>query len=145
MIKFLFKLFVVWLALQSALGYLREEEIIHGSIEINYPVLQRKVLEIIPTEQISEALIHLVTKKLKDALDAGEDGGFLNHREGDKSPSTSFREIVHVVDRGDTLTELSERYGVSWKVIKKINQIENKNRLRVGQRLRIPSRVTHLT
>ncbi len=145
MIKFLFKLFVVWLALQSALGYLREEEIIHGSIEINYPVLQRKVLEVIPTEQISEAIIHLVTKKLRDALDADEERSFLIHRKKDKKSSTVFREIVHVVDCGDTLTDLSDRYGVSWKVIKKINHIENKDRLQVGQRLRIPSRVTHLT
>ena len=145
MIKFLFKLLVVWLALQSALGYLRKEEIIYGSIEINYPALQKKVLEIIPTEQISEAIIHIVTKKLKETLAPGEEQKSRFYRTDDVAARQNFREVVHVVHRGDTLSDLSEKYGVSWKVIKKINRIVNKDQLLVGQKLRIPSRLNNLT
>lgn len=145
MIKFMFKLLVIWLALQSALGYLREQEIIYGSIEINYPVLQKKALEIIPTEEISEALIHLITKKLKESLTPETEQQNRFYRTNEVTNRKSFKEIVHVVHQGDTLTELSEQYGISWKVIKKINRIENKDQLLVGQRLRIPSRLNNLT
>ncbi|MFZ5518215.1 MAG: LysM peptidoglycan-binding domain-containing protein [Candidatus Zhuqueibacterota bacterium] len=144
MFKFLFKLFVGWLALQSVLGYLRREEIIYGSIEINYAALQRKIIEVIPTEEISEAIIHAATNKMRDTFKSKQ-GYSIDSGDNDERRNSYFKEVVHVVHRGETLYDLSERYGVSWKVIKKINRLENMNQLWVGQKLRIPTRLASLT
>lgn len=45
---------------------------------------------------------------------------------------------VHVVKRGETLTRIAARYGVSMTDIIKANGIRNPNRIFVGQRLCIP-------
>jgi len=144
MFKFVFKLFVGWLALQSALGYLRREEIIYGSIEINYKALQRKVFEVIPTEEISKAIINAATSKMNDSFKSHPENS-IDSGDDIERRNSYFKEIVHVVHRGETLYDLSERYGVSWKVIKKINRLENMNQLWVGQKLRIPTRLASLT
>jgi len=48
---------------------------------------------------------------------------------------------THTVDRGDTLTSVSRRYGLSKTVLLKANPLRN-GQLQVGQRLRIPYQTT---
>ena len=45
--------------------------------------------------------------------------------------------VSHVIARGDTLSEIAERYNVSLADIRRANQLRN-DRIRVGQKLRIP-------
>lgn len=47
-------------------------------------------------------------------------------------------ERVHLVRRGDTLSELAQRYGVSVGELKRVNGLRS-DLIKVGQRLRIPS------
>lgn len=47
------------------------------------------------------------------------------------------RQVRHVIERGDTLSEIAERYKVSMSAIRSANQISG-NRIRVGQTLKIP-------
>ncbi len=47
--------------------------------------------------------------------------------------------VEHKVRRGQTLSHLSQRYGVPISVIMELNGLTNKHRLRVGQRLIIPA------
>lgn len=47
------------------------------------------------------------------------------------------RNLRHVIERGDTLSEIAERYNVSMSVIRTANKISG-NRIRVGQTLQIP-------
>ncbi len=47
------------------------------------------------------------------------------------------RQVSHVIERGDTLSEIAERYKVSMSAIRSANQISG-NRIRVGQTLKIP-------
>lgn len=47
------------------------------------------------------------------------------------------RKVRHVIERGDTLSEIAERYNVSLSVIRAENKISG-NRIRVGQTLQIP-------
>jgi len=47
---------------------------------------------------------------------------------------------IYKVHRGDTLSAIAARYGVSTKAIQKCNHIKNRNRIRVGQRLCIPGK-----
>ena len=46
-------------------------------------------------------------------------------------------EVSHVITRGDTLSEIAERYNVSMSAIKSANKLNSDN-VRIGQRLRIP-------
>ncbi len=47
------------------------------------------------------------------------------------------RAVVHVVRKGETLSEIARRYGVSQRQIERDNGIADPNRIRAGQRLRI--------
>ena len=47
------------------------------------------------------------------------------------------RQVRHVVTRGDTVSEIAERYNVSSADIRRANKLAN-DRIRVGQTLSIP-------
>lgn len=47
------------------------------------------------------------------------------------------QEVSYVISRGDTLSEIAERYNVSMSAIKAANRMQG-NQIRVGQKLRIP-------
>ncbi len=47
------------------------------------------------------------------------------------------RSLSHIIERGDTLSEIAERYNVSMSAIRAENRISG-NRIKVGQRLKIP-------
>ena len=50
---------------------------------------------------------------------------------------TPQRKVRHVISRGDTLSEIAERYNVSTAAIRAANRLPNDN-IRVGQTLSIP-------
>ena len=52
------------------------------------------------------------------------------------------KEITHTVKRGETLSKIAKKYGVSIKDIKKQNGIKRHRHIRVGQKLKIVKRVT---
>jgi len=47
-------------------------------------------------------------------------------------------EIVHVIDKGDTLWAISRTYGVPVNAIQEANGIEDAGSLSIGQKLKIP-------
>ena len=50
---------------------------------------------------------------------------------------TPARQVRHVISRGDTLSEIAERYNVSPSAIRSANKLSG-DRIRVGQTLNIP-------
>jgi LysM repeat protein len=46
----------------------------------------------------------------------------------------------YVVQKGDTLGKIGQKFGVQWKEIATLNQIKNVNLIRVGQKLKIPGK-----
>ncbi len=144
MIKFIIKCIIVLLAIQSAMDYLRKEEIIEGSIKINYPTVQRKLLVFIPTEKIAGSIFDFVSNKVHDTIDKQNQNNDASNSEQHHRDFPSYRIVFHVVKDGETLSELSQEYGVHWRVIQKINHINDEQRLSVGQMLKIPSKVKNL-
>jgi len=53
----------------------------------------------------------------------------------------AWRSGPHVVSRGETLSELAGRLGVSVTDLARANEIADPNRIRAGQRLSVPGRV----
>lgn len=45
---------------------------------------------------------------------------------------------AHVVKRGDTLSGISKKYGISIDELANFNEIKNPNLIRIGQRIRLP-------
>ncbi len=148
MFKFLVKVVVVVLAIQAGMSFLRKEGIISGEIKINYAVVKEKVLKIIPTEKISEKLLDIVNSKIRDGLTSkvnAAENNFSHQLNHQNTASAKTQVIVHVVSQGETLSELSLRYGVHRKVIKKMNDLDDDGGLNVGQKIRIPAKEKNLT
>jgi len=148
MFKFLVKVVIVVLALQSGMSYLKKEDIIVGEIKINYPVLKEKLLKLIPTNKIADKLLDVVNTKISQAFTTDKETE--NDIVSDNAMETleknkKTRTVVHVVAQGETLGELSHIYGIPSPVIIKINNIQDDKKLSVGQRLRIPARSKNLT
>ncbi len=53
--------------------------------------------------------------------------------------SAPKKATVHTVKRGETLSKIAQKYGVSVTALAKENKISSKSTLRVGQQLRIPT------
>ena len=58
------------------------------------------------------------------------------------APSTTQE---YVVQKGDTLSKIGQKFGVQWKDIASLNQIKNVNLIRVGQKLKIPGKTQTAT
>ncbi|MGQ9585245.1 MAG: peptidoglycan DD-metalloendopeptidase family protein [Anaerolineae bacterium] len=56
----------------------------------------------------------------------------------DSPPQDQGPYLIHVVQAGETLSEIAAAYGVAVDVLTTLNGLENPNRVVVGQKLRIP-------
>ena len=81
-------------------------------------------------------------RKLADAILAGISNYFYTNPPPDTRiamnlKKTPERQLNYVIVRGDTLSEIAERYNVSMRALKAANKLSS-NRVKVGQTLRIP-------
>ena len=80
--------------------------------------------------------------KLADAILAGVRNYFYTNPPADSRIAMEVgrnpaRQLRHVIERGDTLSEIAERYNVSLSAIRAANKISG-SKIRVGQTLQIP-------
>jgi len=80
--------------------------------------------------------------KLADAVLAGIRGYFYANPPPDTQIAMNLKRqpaapVKHVIARGDTLSQIAERYNVSMSAIRAANNLSG-NQIRVGQTLRIP-------
>lgn len=52
---------------------------------------------------------------------------------------TSENGMVYVVQKGDTLSKIAEKYGTTYQVLAAYNGISNPNRISTGQKIKIPA------
>lgn len=81
-------------------------------------------------------------KRLASAILAGIRGYFYTNPPLDTQIAldqkrTPTKQVSHVISRGDTLSDIAQRYNVSMSAIRSANKLSN-DRIRVGQTLRIP-------
>ena len=77
-------------------------------------------------------------KTVDQTKDLGMKG--LQWRTSGRALQTDIKFAIYVVQPGESLSEIAERYGVGVAALLKYNPLENPNMLRPGQRLRIPKR-----
>jgi LysM repeat protein len=53
-------------------------------------------------------------------------------------PTHVPQDLVYVVKRGDTLTAIAGRYGVSVEAVKRLNRLKDPNLIFIGQHIRVP-------
>ncbi|HEX9975585.1 MAG TPA: LysM domain-containing protein, partial [bacterium] len=125
--------------------YLRKEEMIEGSIEINYPVIQQKLLAAVPTKKIANSILQFTAHTIQSAI-ATE----LHAEECSTSESycseevPAYKIVYHIVNEGESLSVLSQKYNIHWRVIQKVNRISDEQPMYVGQALKIPTRNNNL-
>lgn len=61
-----------------------------------------------------------------------------------KKPTTSATETVYTVKRGDTLSAIAAKFGTSHGVLAAYNGISNPDKIRVGQKIKIPDKLKPL-
>lgn len=54
------------------------------------------------------------------------------------TPEPEPTPIIHVVEKGETVRSIAYDYGVAWRAIVELNELENPNLIRVGEELLIP-------
>ncbi len=140
MIKLFVKGVIFVMGIQSLFGRLQDEGIVKGSIEINYPVLQEKVISIIRSDEFKNLVKKINDSEVTDYVSPPEaQAGELINCATTVCTVKDSRFFKHIVRRGETLSNLAQYYGVSWKVIKKINRIDNARYIYEGQNLIIPN------
>jgi hypothetical protein len=55
----------------------------------------------------------------------------------------SFDLIKHTIEPGETLIDLEKKYGTSWKVIQRLNNIEDPLRVQPGKIIHVPIRTVN--
>jgi N-acetylmuramoyl-L-alanine amidase len=76
--------------------------------------------------------------KYQDKLAKAVFNGIVDYFQHDAPPATRMAATKHKIIRGDTLSQIAVRYGVTMQRIRSVNSIRN-NRIMVGQTLAIPA------
>jgi len=84
-------------------------------------------------EQDKQEIIDSLSKKIAQVMQSAGSGG--TARRQNRRSEYGYE---HVVQTGETLSEIAAAYGVSVKSIQEENDIRNPNQVRVGQKLFIP-------
>jgi membrane-bound lytic murein transglycosylase D len=127
-----------------------DEPILFDEVKINQPVDIKKVAKMLGTSpdvicELNPELLRGVTppnyRGYKLRIPVGTKEFFAQgFPEADAKASGLF--VEHKVTNGQTLSYLSQKYGVPVSAIMEMNGLINKNRLSVGQRLVIPANTT---
>lgn len=59
-----------------------------------------------------------------------------------KKGNSAQKTAIYTVKRGDTLTAIAERYKTTWRTLAVLNNLDNPDLLKVGQKLKIPTATT---
>ena len=144
--KNIMKVVIGFIVFNAIVGNLRQEGIIAGKITINYPKLINKVsssvfVEFVSTEQNTNWGVeptrqrHTIHHQNLPVYEQQWQEPELEDYFEDVPKESN----VHIISDGETLISLASIYGVSWRRIKEANGIRDARKIRVGQKLWIPT------
>jgi membrane-bound lytic murein transglycosylase D len=117
-------------------------------VEINQPMDLRKIAKLVGTsletmEELNPELLRGVTppnyRGYKLRIPLGTKESFTQNLRENPSEVESRLFVEHTVRSGETLSHISQKYGVPLSAIMEANALTKKHILRIGQRLLIPS------
>lgn len=116
----------------------------------NFLVFQRGVLVYLLEEGKFDEVYDNYTLNLFVQSKEGQDGVWVantrlySKKKAQPSPSSPVPSVApseiptsHTVKSGETLGSIAQKYGLSWKEVQSLNRIDNPNKLRVGQILKL--------
>ncbi len=118
---------------QAAFAVLKSPDIPSLLIETGYisnPGEARKLATKSHQKKLAKAIFGGVRSSLQGSPPAGSYLAWV--KQGKDQPG-----VTHVIERGDTLSEIASRYRVSFRRLKEINGLRS-DTIRVGQKLKIP-------
>ncbi|MBT4163050.1 MAG: LysM peptidoglycan-binding domain-containing protein, partial [Gammaproteobacteria bacterium] len=118
---------------QAAFAVLKSPDIPSLLIETGYisnPGEARKLGTRSHQKKLAKAIFNGVRSSMQSNPPAGSYLAWV--KQGNNQPA-----VTHVIERGDTLSEIASRYRVSFKRLKEINGLRS-DTIRVGQKLKIP-------
>jgi N-acetylmuramoyl-L-alanine amidase len=119
---------------QAAFLVLKSPDIPSLLIETGYisnPAEAKKLKSKSHQQKMANAIFTGVKSYMTQNPPNGSYLAWKNHDSADKL-------ATHIIERGDTLSEIASRYHVSFNNLKKVNGLSN-NKIRIGQTLKIPS------
>jgi membrane-bound lytic murein transglycosylase D len=125
-----------------------EDPIQFDIVEINQPMDLKKIAKMVKTsletmQELNPELLRGVTppnyRGYKLRIPLGTKESFTQNLNENPSKLASGLFVEHKVKKGETLSEISQKYGVPLSVIMETNALTKKHLLRVGQRLLIPA------
>jgi len=125
-----------------------EDPIQFDIVEINQPMDLKKIARMVETsletmKELNPELLRSVTppncRGYKLRIPLGTKESFTQNLNENPSKLASGLFVEHKVKKGETLSDISEKYGVPLSVIMETNTLTKKHILRVGQRLLIPA------
>lgn len=77
-----------------------------------------------------DAIAAEVTKRLNEIISSAPSAP--------STPAVPSQEMVHTVQKGETLSSIAKKYGTTYQKIAQYNGIANPSLIRVGQKIKIP-------
>jgi membrane-bound lytic murein transglycosylase D len=125
-----------------------EDPIQFDIVEINEPMDLKKIAKMVGTsletmKELNPELLRGVTppncRGYKLRIPLGTKESFTQNLNENPSKLASGLFVEHKVKKGETLSDISQKYGVPLSVIMETNALTKKHLLRIGQRLLIPA------
>ena len=100
-----------------------------------------KVKDIIKTSLLQKKVVAKLMKKAKVVMGTkGLKSRKKSSRKSSKSTKKSNSKNIYVVESGNTLSGIANKYGITTKELRKMNDMSDSEVIKIGQKLKVPSK-----
>lgn len=99
-----------------------------------------QVKDMIKTSIAQKKAVTKMMEKAKIIMDGKVLPSPKSQSKSSKSVKTSGKHSIYVVKSGNTLSRIAKRYNITTKELRKMNGMDSKSVLKIGQKLKVPSR-----
>ncbi len=100
-----------------------------------------KVKDIIKTSLLQKKVVAKLMKKAKVVMGTkGLKSRKKSSKKSSKSTKKSSSKNIYVVESGNTLSGIANKYGITTKELRKMNDMSDSEVIKIGQKLKVPSK-----